>query len=419
MKKFPLNIWYMIILLVFLSYLTIFFSFIKSVVGEHASSNAILIDFNTNIDGGALNLWKRVIRIYSDKMLILKINSYGGYLSIADKIVADVIERNIICYAWIPPGGYAVSAASMVALSCRGIFMGSGSVIGDAIPIPSDQKTIEYVASRFRALARRMFGGNRSLIEVAEAMVREGKTLTVDEAIAIGFARRAESIKDLEDLLGVKIVEVVSLSAWDMFISIVSLPIVAEILLIAGLLLTIAEILTAGFQGYAIAGALLIILALYGMNIVPPDVFALILMLMGLVLLAIEMYTPGFGLFGLIGIIVLVTGFSYQLYLTPSQLLTEPVYVILGGMITLTFIASFIVFKAVQTARRKRVPLDQQLLTSVGIAKTDIHETIPGVVYILGEDWTAYSINGVIPAGSKVSVVRVEGLKLYVKKADQ
>ncbi|MEM4813986.1 MAG: hypothetical protein QXW24_07275, partial [Ignisphaera sp.] len=90
-----------------------------------------------------------------------------------------------------------VSAASMVALACRGIFMGSGSVIGDAIPQPSDKKTVEYVAARFRSLAQRLFGNNATLVMVAESMVREGKTLTADEAISIGFARRADSL-DLE-----------------------------------------------------------------------------------------------------------------------------------------------------------------------------------------------------------------------------
>lgn len=382
-------------------------------------TDPVLIDFNIDVDGGALQLWERILRTYGNRMLILKINSYGGYLSVADRIVSDIIEKNMLCYTWIPPGGRAVSAAAMIALSCRGIFMGSGSVIGDAIPIPTEPKVVEYVASRFRALAERLFKGNESLVEIAEAMVRTGKTLTAEKAIAIGFALRAENVNDLENMLNVKIMETINPSTWDRFVSLISLPIVTNILLIAGMLLIVTEILTTGFQGYGVAGALLIGIALYGMNIIPPNLFALILMLVGLALIVIEMYTPGFGVFGLSGIAVLAIGLGYQLYLTPPQMLTEPVYAFLGGMVMLTLILGFVAFKAIQSNRRKRISLEQQLLTSIGIAKTDIYRSVPGVVYVLGEDWTAYSVDNVIPAGSKVKIIRIEGLKLYVKKVDQ
>lgn len=382
------------------------------------TSKAVLVDLNMNIDGGALTFLQRVLRDAGDSIVILNINSYGGYLSVADKIVNTIIERNITCYAWIPPGGYAVSAASMIALACRGIFMGSGSVIGDAIPQPSDQKTVEYVAARFRSLAQRLFDNNETLVGVAEAMVREGKTLTADEAIAIGFARRADSIEDVEKAVGVSISNVFEPGAWDKLVSVFSLPIVSMILLISGVILVVAEVVTAGFQGYAIAGAILIALALYSMNIIPPDVLALIIIISGVVLLAIEMFTPGFGIFGISGIALLVFGAAYQLYLTPPQLLTQATYIVVGGLAALSSIMVFVAYKAVEVSRRRRPSIEQQLLSSIGVAKTDIGETTPGVVYVMGEEWTAYSVRGAIPAGSKVRVVRVEGLKLYVEKID-
>jgi membrane-bound serine protease (ClpP class) len=56
------------------------------------------------------------------------------------------------------------------------------------------------------------------------------------------------------------------------------------------------------------------------------------------------------------------------------------------------------------------------LIGSIGIAKTDIGEINPGVVYVANEDWTAYSVKGVVKQGSRVRVVRVKGLKLYVEE---
>ncbi|MEM2229426.1 MAG: NfeD family protein [Ignisphaera sp.] len=379
--------------------------------------NAVIVDFDINIDGGALVFWERILNSYRGNVLVLKINSYGGYLSVADRIVNDILERNIECYTWIPPGGYAVSAASMIALGCRGIYMGSGSVIGAATPSPSEPKVVEYVAARFRSLAERIFD-REELVDIAEAMVREGRALTAEEAVSIGFAKRAESVKEIEDSIGIRVAYAVSPSQWDRLLSILSLPIVSNILLVAGLFLILAEIFTTGFQGYAIAGVLLILLALYSMNVVSPDLFALLVMLIGTILLAIEMYTPGFGLFGLTGLVLLPIGIAYQLYLTPPELLTQPVYIVIGGILAITSIMGYTAYKAVQTVRKKRISLEQQLLSSIGIAKTDIREENPGVVYVLNEEWTAYSVKGVIPAGSRVKIVRIDGLKLYVEKID-
>ena len=68
--------------------------------------------------------------------------------------------------------------------------------------------------------------------------------------------------------------------------------------------------------------------------------------------------------------------------------------------------------------RMKRREIVEEVVSSIGIAKTDIGETQPGVVYVAGEDWTALSVRGSIPQGSKVRVVRVEGLRLYVEKLE-
>ncbi|MDK6029420.1 NfeD family protein [Ignisphaera sp. 4213-co] len=394
-------------------------SSVATILEGSKSSEAVLVDFSMSVDGGALTFFQRVLNEVGNRIIILRINSYGGYLTIADEIVNMIIDGNVTCYAWIPPGGYAVSAASMIALACRGIFMGSGAVIGDAIPAPYDKKIVEYVAARFRSLAQRLFSNNETLASIAEAMVREGKTLTTDEAISIGFAKKANSINDVEKFIGASITSRLEPSLWDRLVSVASLPIISAVFLVAGAILIIAEILTTGFQGYAIAGAILIAIALSSMRLIPPDIVALTLLLSGVVLIAIEMFTPGFGVFGVGGAVLLVAGAAYQLYLVPPQLRTQLVYTVVGGIAVLSSVMVFIAYKAVEVSRMRRPSIEQQLLSSIGVAKTSIGELEPGVVYVLGEEWTAYSVKGSIPAGSKVRVVRVDGLKLYVESVEQ
>jgi len=394
-------------------------SSVATILEGSKSSEAVLVDFSMTVDGGALTFFQRVLNEVGNRIIILRINSYGGYLTIADEIVNMIIDGNVTCYAWIPPGGYAVSAASMIALACRGIFMGSGAVIGDAIPAPYDKKIVEYVAARFRSLAQRLFSNNETLASIAEAMVREGKTLTTDEAISIGFAKKANSINDVEKFIGASITSRLEPSLWDRLVSVASLPIISAVFLVAGAILIVAEILTTGFQGYAIAGAILIAIALSSMRLIPPDIVALTLLLSGVVLIAIEMFTPGFGVFGVGGAVLLVAGAAYQLYLVPPQLRTQLVYTVVGGIAVLSSVMVFIAYKAVEVSRMRRPSIEQQLLSSIGVAKTSIGELEPGVVYVLGEEWTAYSVKGSIPAGSKVRVVRVDGLKLYVESVEQ
>ncbi len=250
-------------------------------------------------------------------------------------------------------------------------------------------------------------------------MVREGKTLTTDEAISIGFAKKANSINDVEKFIGASITSRLEPSLWDRLVSVASLPIISAVFLVAGAILIVAEILTTGFQGYAIAGAILIAIALSSMRLIPPDIVALTLLLSGVVLIAIEMFTPGFGVFGVGGAVLLVAGAAYQLYLVPPQLRTQLVYTVVGGIAVLSSVMVFIAYKAVEVSRMRRPSIEQQLLSSIGVAKTSIGELEPGVVYVLGEEWTAYSVKGSIPAGSKVRVVRVDGLKLYVESVEQ
>ncbi|MEM4757363.1 MAG: hypothetical protein QW254_04920, partial [Desulfurococcaceae archaeon] len=107
-----------------------------------------VVDLEMNIDGGAVIFIERAISQYGDGAIVFKINSYGGYLAAADKIISMIMEKNITCFVWIPPGGYAISAAALISLACNEIYMGPGSVIGGIKPSPEDVKVMEYVMAK-------------------------------------------------------------------------------------------------------------------------------------------------------------------------------------------------------------------------------------------------------------------------------
>ena len=70
----------------------------------------------------------------------------------------------------------------------------------------------------------------------------------------------------------------------------------------------------------------------------------------------------------------------------------------------------------------KAVPtnLDRVLGDSGKVMETIDNENSSGAVYVDGKTWTARSDDGsVIPAGTVVEILRMEGVKLFVKKLEE
>jgi membrane-bound serine protease (ClpP class) len=391
---------------------------VLAVLGTQTYSGTVVVELVGNVDGGMVSLVERSLRMLQPgELLVLRIDSYGGYLSSADRIAELLVNSQVDCVAYVPPGCKAVSAAAMVALACGRIYMGPASVIGAARPHPDDPKTVNYVASRFRALARRAFN-NETLEDIAARFVTESLTLTDSEAGAYGLARRAGSLEEvLRELGAPRPRAYVSKDYWEQVISVISDPLVYSIALSVGFFLILAEIFTTGFQGYAIAGALLIAMALYGMNIAPPNLLVVALLLSGAVLILVELMYPGLQGFGIAGLVLLAIGLYSGLRDRPVPVSEPSVMVAIAGLALLGAIFGVVVVKASQVIRMKRPSTRERLIGAEGIAKTDVTPTAPGVIHVLGEDWTAYSVEGTIKAGSRVVVRDARGLVLLVEEA--
>jgi membrane-bound serine protease (ClpP class) len=382
-----------------------------------------VIHLDMAIDEGAATF---IDRAFSDcrgsDLIVIAISSNGGYLTSAQKIITTASSSITPCVSWVPPGSQAYSAATLIAFSCRSLYMGSGSAIGAVTPYPTDNKTVEAVRGLLTSLMVRMLGDREDVRRLAYEMVVKSRTLDDSEAVRLGVARKADSVEDIARVeLNTTRISVVDIypNAWEKLVSLLSNPVVYSVMLAAGVLLIIVEILTTGFQGYGLAGALLIILALYAMSIVPPDLLAVLVLLSGVVLLAIEMIKPVSGALAISGAILTVVGLVMTFRSAPPEIMTPSVYVVSGGLGAIAVLAVLTGLKGAEALRMKRRSIEEELIGAIGVAKTDIGEVQPGVVYVANEEWTAYSIKGSIPQGSKVRVVRVEGLKLYVEKVEE
>lgn len=385
------------------------------------TKGAVVVVLDGPIDAGAEYLVSRGVEEASARgwVLLLELNTYGGYLVSADRIIETIKSSGIECAAWIPSGGKAVSAGALIAVGCGKIFMGEGSVIGAAEPRPPDEKVVRYVESRIASLAEEAFMGNDELVNIARAFVTENKVLTYDEAISVGFAKAANTLDDALAGIGASDYVIVRRGVIEDILSVITTPAVSALMINLGFFMILAEVFQTGFQGYAVVGFVLLVLGLYGMYLIPAPLAILALLAAGAALLAVEVFTPGFGVFGVSGAVLTAIAVGWALASQPPETRSGAQAALLAGLAMLGAFMGYIVYEAGKIRRLKKLSLSEALVGKRGVAKTPISRSRAGVVHVAREDWTAYSVESDISPGEEVEVVRVDGLILYVRRAEE
>lgn len=198
-------------------------------------------------------------------------------------------------------------------------------------------------------------------------------------------------------------------------------PIISFLLLQIGIWGFIFALNAPGHMGEFISVAC-IVLALVGLGIIGISAAGIVLMLLGIGLIVIEAKTDiGFaGLAGISGIACFVLGGIF--FLPPSQWLipTEIMWVFQGISAGIALIFSAIFgFAVIKAAEARRLTSDfdhKKIPGTLGIAQTNLDPE--GMVRAFGESWMATTEKGVIKAGESVEVVRLEGIRLIVKRAE-
>jgi membrane-bound serine protease (ClpP class) len=198
-------------------------------------------------------------------------------------------------------------------------------------------------------------------------------------------------------------------------------PVVSFILLQVGIWGFIFALNAPGHLG-EIVSAVCILLALVGLGIIGVSVAGIVMMIVGLVLIIVEAKTDiGFaGLAGMVGVACFVFGGIFYLppnqWLIPSQLMwlfqgtSAAVALIFAGLF------GYAIYKAAQA---RGLPSDfdpKKMPGTIGLAVTRLDPE--GQIRAFGENWTAIAEHGVIKAGESVEVIRLDGIRLIVKRVD-
>jgi membrane-bound serine protease (ClpP class) len=366
--------------------------------------------------------------------LIIQLNTPGGLDSSMRAINQAIVNAKVPVIVYVSPkGARAASAGMFITMAAHVAAMSPGTNIGAAHPVSvgmgkMDKVMGEKVVNDMVAYARSLALERGRNADWAEKAVRQ--SVSVD-------AKQAQKIKvvdlvaeDLDDLLkqvhGREVmvgrdkvtlktletpVKTVSESLRTRILKHIADPNIAYILMIIGMAGLYFELANPGAILPGVVGALSILLAFYSFQTLPVNFIGLLLLVLAFILFILEIYVTSYGLLSVGGVISLLLG-SLMLYqngeagmhiawsvLIPAVLIVSLFFIVVAGLV-------------VKSQMRRSVSGDAGMLGELGVAYTDLNPE--GQIFIHGEYWQAVS-EVPVAAGVTVEVLKVVGLKLYVR----
>jgi membrane-bound serine protease (ClpP class) len=187
-------------------------------------------------------------------------------------------------------------------------------------------------------------------------------------------------------------------------------PNVAFLMLVVGIIALSWELHAPGMFGPGLIGVILVCAGAFGLWKNTPTWYGSTLILLALVLLAMELVVSSHGISGIFGAILLAAG-AISLIRGPRAINPVLAIAVAAAVCAIAIFLGVLGFKARRAAVVSGV---ETLVGQVGVSRTSIGSH--GMVLVRGEYWQARS-DSPIPAGTHVSVQRVDGLTLYVKEA--
>ena len=418
--------------------LALVLSFMLMLLSETAFPKIFVAEWQEAITPLTVDYIKRSLSKAEEEdgnLFVLKLNTPGGLESSMREIVQEFQRTPLPVVVFVyPSGGRAASAGAIITISADIAVMSPGTNIGAAHPVQmgggeQDSVMKEKVLQDTLAFVRSIAKEKGRNVEVVEKMVKESISLTPEEALKSRVIDMiATDMTELLNKLDGRIVKKhgreiilktkdasiysVKKSLREEFLSLVTNPTVAYMLLLIGFYGIFFELYNPGSVIPGAVGIISLLLGLYGLGVVGINWLGLLLLLVGMLLIALEVITPTHGGLAVAGGIALALG-SFILISPESPYGSIPISVI-ATMVLLT--VGFFLFAGrlgLKAQKRKKMLGVEELIGEEGEAVTDFTEG-RGKVFLHGEIWNAVSEED-IKKGQAVIVESAKGLTLRVK----
>lgn len=374
--------------------------------------------------------------LHADAVLI-SLGTPGGLLDSTRTIVTAIEASPVPVIVFISPSGSRAGSAGFFILEAADIAaMAPGTNAGAAHPImegkqldPILKEKIENDAAAFLRSYTERRGRNT---QAAEDAVRNSKSYSDAEALKLNLidlvaaddnallsTLDGRSVHRFDGSLMTLHTRSATISSFapsvrERLLTRLANPDLAVFLLMVGGLLIYLEFNIPGTVVPGALGTTLVLLSLFGLNLLPIRHTAVLLLVAAMVMILLETKFASHGILALAGTLSLIFGLA-TLVDGPIAELRVHLGTALGAGVGFGAISFTLAFIALRARRSKILLGPQAMIGGVGVTRTVLEPT--GQIEIRGEIWRASlaDATGSLPAGSSIRVRSVDGLLLVVE----
>ncbi|MGI9294124.1 MAG: NfeD family protein [Pseudomonadales bacterium] len=387
------------------------------------------------------------------QLVVLHMNTPGGLDSSMRDIIRAILASPIPVACFVgPQGARAASAGTYILYACHIAAMAPATNLGAATPVqiggidlpkPGDTQDKEKSKTAKSAMEKKIINDAtayiRSLAELrgrnvewAEEAVRSAKSLSsqaaleknVIDLLADDVADLLQKIDGRELAIQEHAITLKTKSAvieyrepdWrNRFLSVITDPNIAYILMLIGVYGLILEFYNPGGIIPGVVGAICLLVALYAFQVLPVSYAGLGLIGLGIVLMVMEAFVPSTGVLGIGGVIAFIVG-SVMLMDTELQAFKIALPLIVAVAAFSAFVLVFLVGLVLRARSSAVVTGEAAMIGESAEALEDF--TREGRVMVHGEVWHAVTEQA-LRKGDKLPVESVDGLQVRLGKTER
>ena len=373
--------------------------------------------------------------------IIIQLNTPGGSLDTMFKIIEEIRASDVPVVVYVSPkNAFAGSAGAPITFAAHASAMAPETFIGASTPIDesgenlnSDSKSTAANATKaaFRPYVEPR--GEKALA-LANSMIDKATAATEQEALEVGLIDFVvDNVDDLlESLDGFTVqmddgprtlhttsahTEPLAMSLIEQLLLFLTNPNIVFSLLSIGTMAILIEVSSPGGWVAGFIGVVCVTVSLYGIGLLSVNWFGILFLVIAFVLFILDIKAPTHGALTAAGVASFIVG-ALVLFNSPGapqfQRVSVPLVISVGLFLGLLFFGILML-----ALRAQSTPIKMGAESYVGMMGTakSWHEA-SGQVQVDSELWSAEKAEGSdsIGKGDKIEVVKMDGLKLVVKK---
>ncbi len=374
-----------------------------------------------------------------DECLVIELDTPGGLLDSASKIVESLYDSKIPIVVYVAPSpARAGSAGVFITMAADVAAMAPHTRIGAAHPVElgasgSEEKTDDVMKKKIEndtaSFAQSIAQKRNRNADWAKSAVLDSASITAEEALDSNVIDLiADNLPDLLkqldqreingkplDTAKASVVEI-PMNMGEQFSESFLRPEVMFILMLMVIYGIMGELTSPGAILPGVIGAIALILVLYMSAILPVNATGLALMALALALFIVDVFATTHGILTAGGIVAFFLGAMMLFSQAGPAYHLSLRWIVPGTIVT----ALFFIFVAGKGVRAQFKPAVTGLEAMIGKTVNTLSriDAAGGRIFVEGETWNATSLTPV-EAGQAVEITGIDGLTLKVKPKNQ